>query len=53
MTAVIETDRYGRFVATCSAGETDINREMVRLGWALAWGAGTQVVIVPNLLRCL
>jgi endonuclease YncB( thermonuclease family) len=32
-----ETDRYGRLVASCSAGDTDINNEMVRLGWALAY----------------
>ncbi len=27
---------YGRYVATCHAGATEVNREMVRLGWALA-----------------
>jgi endonuclease YncB( thermonuclease family) len=32
-----ETDRYGRFVAECRAGQTDINREMVRSGWAIAY----------------
>ena len=32
-----ETDRYGRFVATCRAGKTDINGEMVRSGWATAY----------------
>ena len=35
--SVRETDRYGRLIATCSAGDTEINREMVRLGWALAY----------------
>ena len=34
---ILETDRYGRFVATCTAGETDINAEMVRQGWAIAY----------------
>lgn len=32
-----ETDRYGRRVAECRAGETNINREMVRSGWAIAY----------------
>jgi endonuclease YncB( thermonuclease family) len=34
---VFETDRYGRQVATCSAGNIDINAEMVRSGWATAY----------------
>ena len=34
---VRETDRYGRGVAACRAGETDINSEMVRRGWAIAY----------------
>ena len=34
---VIETDRYGRLVAVCRAGNTDINDAMVRQGWALAY----------------
>jgi endonuclease YncB( thermonuclease family) len=34
---VIESDRYGRQVATCSAGNTDINAEMVQSGWATAY----------------
>jgi endonuclease YncB( thermonuclease family) len=34
---VLETDRYEREVATCSTGETDINAEMVRAGWATAY----------------
>lgn len=33
----IETDRYGRAVADCKIGDLDINREMVRLGWAVAY----------------
>lgn len=33
----IETDRYGRAIALCKAGDLDLNREMVRLGWAVAY----------------
>jgi endonuclease YncB( thermonuclease family) len=33
----IETDRYGRAVALCKRGDLEINREMVRLGWAVAY----------------
>ncbi len=33
----IETDRYGRAVALCKRGELEINGEMVRLGWAVAY----------------
>ena len=33
----VETDRYGRAVAVCKIGELDINKEMVRLGWAVAY----------------
>jgi endonuclease YncB( thermonuclease family) len=33
----VETDRYGRAVAVCKVGELDINGEMVRLGWAVAY----------------
>ncbi len=34
---IIETDRYERLVAACSAGGIDINNEMVRRGWAIAY----------------
>ena len=34
---IIETDRYGRSIASCSADHIDINAEMVRLGWAIAY----------------
>lgn len=34
---VLTNDRYGRQVSECSVGPTDINREMVRLGWAVAY----------------
>lgn len=32
-----ETDQYGRLVATCRIGQTDIGREMVASGWATAF----------------
>lgn len=32
-----EKDRYGRIVAVCIVGATDINREMVRRGWAIEY----------------
>jgi len=35
--AVRDTDRYGRNVISCRAGETDINAEMVKRGWAIAY----------------
>ncbi|MBL9009786.1 MAG: thermonuclease family protein [Alphaproteobacteria bacterium] len=31
------TDTYGRTLATCYAGESDLGRAMVRAGWALAY----------------
>ena len=33
-----ERDRYGRLLGHCEAGGTDLNREMVRSGWAVAYG---------------
>jgi len=35
--SIRETDRYGRLVVQCSAEGVDINREMVRSGWAIAY----------------
>lgn len=35
--SVTGTDRYGRLVAVCRTGSLDINEEMVRLGWAIAY----------------
>jgi endonuclease YncB( thermonuclease family) len=35
--AVIETDRYQRDVARCRAGDRELNWEMVRQGWAIAY----------------
>ena len=34
---ILETDRYGRAVATCLQADLDINAEMVRQGWAIAY----------------
>ena len=34
---ILETDRYGRAVATCMQSRLDINAEMVRQGWAIAY----------------
>lgn len=31
-------DRYGRILARCMVGTTELNREMVQAGWALAYG---------------
>ncbi|MBO6902802.1 MAG: thermonuclease family protein [Rhizobiaceae bacterium] len=31
-------DRYDRLLAVCMAGGTDLNREMVSSGWAVAYG---------------
>jgi endonuclease YncB( thermonuclease family) len=34
---VTGNDRYGRKLAYCKRGKTDINKEMVRQGWAIAY----------------
>ena len=31
------TDRYGRLIGTCMTGPVNLNAEMVRRGWALAY----------------
>jgi endonuclease YncB( thermonuclease family) len=33
----IERDRYRRSVSVCRNGEVELNKEMVRLGWAIAY----------------
>lgn len=33
-----DDDRYGRRLGRCRAGDTDLNAEMVRTGWAVAYG---------------
>jgi endonuclease YncB( thermonuclease family) len=35
--AILDGDRYGRNVVQCRVGSLDINAEMVRLGWAIAY----------------
>lgn len=40
--STIDTDRYGRIVAACRNGGNDINAEMVRLGWAIAYRKHSQ-----------
>jgi endonuclease YncB( thermonuclease family) len=35
--ATLDGDRYGRGVVQCRAGDLEINAEMVRLGWAVAY----------------
>ncbi len=38
LTCTVETlDRYGRSVSVCMAGKANINLEMVRSGWAVAY----------------
>ena len=32
-----EKDRFGRLIAVCFAGEKNLNAEMVRSGWAIAY----------------
>ena len=34
---MVDSDRYQRKVSICRAGEANLNREMVRLGWAVAY----------------
>ena len=33
-----ETDRFGRLLAVCKAGQVDLNRRQVEEGWAVAYG---------------
>src|SRR5690606_28450722 len=33
-----QRDRYSRLLAVCTAGEQNLNRRMVALGWAVAYG---------------
>ncbi|NJO55276.1 MAG: thermonuclease family protein [Rhodospirillales bacterium] len=33
----VKRDRYRRLIAVCYVGKTDVNAEMVRNGWALAY----------------
>lgn len=38
-----ERDRYGRLLATCSAGKDDLNKSQVANGWAVAYGDYAEV----------
>ena len=40
--SVITKDRYARNVSKCKAGNVDLNHEMVRLGWAIAYRSHSQ-----------
>jgi endonuclease YncB( thermonuclease family) len=33
----LDADRYGRLVSRCTVGDIELNSEMVRLGWAVAY----------------
>ncbi|MGE0241546.1 MAG: thermonuclease family protein [Parvibaculaceae bacterium] len=33
----LDADRYGRLVSRCMVGDMELNAEMVRLGWAIAY----------------
>lgn len=41
-------DRWGRALAVCYRDETDLNAEIVRLGWALAWYPDSGAVLGPR-----
>ncbi len=48
----LEKDRYGRSVSTCRVGAVEINREMVALGWAVAFiQYGADYVLVEKQAR--
>lgn len=48
----LDADRYGRLVSRCSAGGVQLNAEMVRLGWAVAYTRhGTFYVAQENEAR--
>lgn len=42
---ISDEDRYGRGIATCFANAVELNREMVRQGWAVAYLRHTQVYL--------
>jgi endonuclease YncB( thermonuclease family) len=45
---VLGHDRWGRALAVCFANTVEVNREMVRSGWALAWYPERGAVAGPN-----
>jgi endonuclease YncB( thermonuclease family) len=48
----LDADRYGRLVSRCNAGGIELNAEMVRLGWAVAYTRhGTFYVAQENEAR--
>ncbi len=40
-----DTDRYGCMVGACKAGNVDLNREMMRQGWAVAYTTFTRTYV--------
>lgn len=34
-----QNDKYGRLLGTCTAGKTELNRQMVLSGWAVSYGS--------------
>ena len=43
-----EIDAYGRLVATCSAGYTELNATMVETGWATAYRSYSQAYVAAE-----
>ncbi len=41
----LDDDRYGRNVVQCNSGDLDINAEMIRLGWAIAYTKHSQAYV--------
>lgn len=41
-------DRWGRALAVCYQGDVDLNAEIVRLGWAVAWYPETGAIVGPS-----
>jgi endonuclease YncB( thermonuclease family) len=44
----IERDRYRRSVSVCRNGEVELNKEMVRLGWAIAYRRHSRNYVVAE-----
>ncbi len=44
-----QRDRYDRLIASCSIGALDLNREMVRIGWAVAFKKYTTFYLAEEL----
>ena len=43
-----DTDKYGRSVSICYVGDQDINEQMVREGWALAYRQYSNIYIAQE-----